>query len=297
MNLIKPEKLKKGDTIGILATSGASEDNESLLRAQKFFEEHGYNVIFSDNALDEFHGMAGKDEKRLDELHKFFQKPEIKAIICMRGGYGAIRLIKKINYDLIRQNPKIFCGYSDITALCAMFLKNSNLITYHGPMAAGDFGREVPDEFTMNSFFKTLTSNQLTYKADTAKIYNTGSAEGILWGGNLATIVSLCGQNFIPDENFIFFAEDIKEQAYKIDKMMTQLINIDKFTKNIKGMVLGDFLDTDMPARLDELFEEIGKRLNIPVIGGLKITHATQKLTLPYGGYAKISDKCLHIEY
>ena len=127
MNLIKPEKLKKGGTIGILATSGAIEDTESILRAKKFFETLGYNVVLSNNAFEKFHGMAGEDEKRLGELHRFFKTPEINAIICMRGGYGAIRLIKKIDYDLIRENPKIFCGYSDITALCAMFLKKSNL--------------------------------------------------------------------------------------------------------------------------------------------------------------------------
>ena len=291
MNLIKPEKLKKGDTIGILATSGAIEDKESILRAKKFFETLGYNVILSDNAFEEFHGMAGEDEKRLGELHRFFKTPEINAIICMRGGYGAIRLIKKIDYDLIRENPKIFCGYSDITALCAMFLKKSNLMTFHGPMASGDFGAENPDKFTVQSFFNAVTADELMFKPDPPKIYKSGRAEGILWGGNLATLVSLCGQDFIPDEDFIFFAEDLNEPAYKIDRMMTQLINIDKFSSNIKGLVPGDFLDIDNPERLDELFKEIGEKLNIPVIGGFKITHGTQKITLPYGAKVFLDGK------
>ena len=283
MNLIKPKKLKKGDTIGILATAGAVEYKENVLRAVKFFEEKGYNAVLSDNVFDEYRYLAGTDEKKIKEIHKFFADENINAIVCMRGGYGAIRLIKNLDYELIRKHPKIFCGYSDISALSAMILKNSNLITYWGPLAQSDFGVENPNEFTINSFFEAATSNKLTYTPLKNKIYHKGESQGILWGGNLATIVSLCGQDFIPDEDFIFFAEDLNETAYKIDKMMTQLMNIDKFTKYVKGIILGDFLDMDNEQWLDELFVEIGNKLDIPVIGGFKITHDTEKITLPYG--------------
>ncbi len=293
MNLIKPEKLKKGGTIGILATSGAAGEKENVQRAVKFFENRGYKVVLSENAFDEFRDMAGNDAKRLEQLHNFFKNPEINAIICMRGGYGAIRLVKHIDYDLIRNNPKIFCGYSDISALSIMFLKKSNLMTYHGPMAIGDFGVEEPCEFTVDSFFKAVTTDKLEYQPTRPKIYKKGTAEGLLWGGNLATAASLCGQDFIPDEDFIFFTEDLNEPVYKIDKMMTQLMNIDKFTKNIKGIVLGEFLDIDNQAWLDELFTGIGEKLNIPVIGGFKITHGTEKITLPYGAKAKLDEKSL----
>ncbi len=297
MNLIKPEKLKKGDTIGILATAGSVEDKENVFRAQKFFENLGYKVVLSSNVFDEYRYLAGTDEKKIEELHKFFSDPKINAIICMRGGYGAIRLIKKLDYDLIRKNPKIFCGYSDISALSAMILKKSNLMTFWGPLAQSDFGIETPDEFTVNSFFNAVTSNELSYKPAPNKLCRSGEANGILWGGNLATIVSLCGQDFIPEEDFIFFAEDLNESVYKIDKMMTQLINIEQFTKNIKGIVLGDFLDIDNENWLDELFFEIGEKLNIPVIGGFKITHDTEKITLPYGAKAHLSPDGLVLNY
>ncbi len=295
MNLIKPKNLKKGDTIGILATAGAVENDENVLRAKKFFEKMGYKVVFSENVLDQFRYLAGTDEVKIQQLHEFFQNPEVDAIICMRGGYGAIRLIKKIDYELIKSNPKIFCGYSDISALSAMLLKKSNLMTYWGPMIQSDFGVEIPNQFTIDSFFNAVTNDEITYKPEKAKIYKKGNAKGLLWGGNLATIVSLCGQDFIPDEDFIFFAEDLNEDVYKIDKMMTQLMNIEKFTKNIKGIVLGDFLDVDNEKWLDELFTEIAEKLNVPTVGGYKITHAQEKITLPYGAMAKLTEKYIHL--
>lgn len=297
MNLIKPKKLQQGDTIGILATAGAVEEKENVLRAKKFFEAKGYKLVLSDNVFDEFRYLAGTDEQKIEAIHKFFSNPDIDAIICMRGGYGAIRLIKKLDYELIRNNPKIFCGYSDISALSAMFFKKSNLMTYWGPLAQSDFGVENPNDFTINSFFKAVTSNELIYTPTKNKVYNKGEAKGILWGGNLATIVSLCGQDFIPDDDFIFFAEDLNETAYKIDKMMTQLMNIEQFTKYVKGIVLGDFLDMDNEQWLDQLFIEIGKKLNIPVIDGFKITHAVEKITLPYGADAILTPEELKLIY
>lgn len=295
MNIIKPENLKLGDTIAILATAGAVESQENVQRAKNFFENKGYNVVLSKNVYDKFRYLSGTDEAKIAELHRLFADKNVNAIICMRGGYGAIRLIKQLDYELIKENPKIFCGYSDISALSTMMLKKSNLMTYWGPLAQSDFGIEEPDEFTVNSFFNAVTTDEITYTPSEEKIYKDGEAEGILFGGNLATIVSLCGQDFIPDEDFIFFAEDLNEIAYKIDKMMTQLININKFKKHLKGIVLGDFLDVDNEQWLDEIFTEIGNKLNIPIIGGFKITHATQKITLPYGAKAKLTRNCLHL--
>ncbi len=297
MNLIKPAKLKKGDTIGIMATSGAVEDKENVLRAESFFKNRGYNVVLSSNAFDKCRYLSGTDQEKLDELHNFFKNPKINAIICMRGGYGAIRLINRVDYDLIRQNPKIFCGYSDVSALSIMILKHSNLMTFWGPMAQGDFGAETPDEFTLNSFFNALTSAELKYDPEVKCIYKEGDASGILWGGNLSTVVSLCGQNFIPEEDFIFFAEDLNEPVYKIDKMMTQLMNIEQFSQNLKGIVLGDFLDIDNKQWFDELFTEFGNKHNIPVVGGFKITHNIEKITLPYGANAQLISGTLRLKY
>ena len=133
MNLIKPKNLKIGDNIGIIAPSGGVENNENILRAKNFLENKGYKVTLGKNILKNNRYLAGSDEERLEDLHSFFADPNIDAIICLRGGYGAIRLINKIDYELIKNNPKIFAGYSDVTALSAMFLKKSGLVTFSAP--------------------------------------------------------------------------------------------------------------------------------------------------------------------
>lgn len=301
MNLIKPKKLNKGDTIGILALSGAVESEENILRAKKYFEGKGYNVILSENIFDKNRYLAGTDEKKVQELHKFFKNPDIKMILCSRGGYGAIRLLDKIDFDLIKNNPKIFAGYSDVSAIESMILTKTGLITFYAPVAQSDFGEEKVSGVTEKSFFKTLSNTgTLEFFPDKnkSKVYYEGKAKGVLWGGNLATIVSMCGLNFIPDEKFIFFAEDLGEDTYKIDKMMTQLLNIEKFRKNLAGIILGDFLDIKNKKHFDELFFEIGKKVKKPILSGFKITHAKNKITLPYGAAAQFStaDKVLKIQ-
>lgn len=318
MNLIKPKKLNKGDTIGIIALSGAIESKENILRAKKYFEDKGFKVVLSENIFDKNRYLAGTDGKKVEELHKLFANPEIKMILCARGGYGAIRLLDKIDFNLIKNNPKIFAGYSDVSALQAMILKKTGLITFYSPMASSDFGCEEVSRRVEKRFFDALqnTKNlELSPNKKKSKVYFDGEAKGIIFGGNLATITSLCGQDFIPDEKFIFFAEDLGEDTYKIDKMMTQLLNIPQFHKNLAGIILGDFLDvltkqgvappclTDFcneenKKNFDELFFEIGEKYKIPILSGFKITHAKEKITLPYGAKAEFTttNKILKIE-
>ena len=263
MKIIKPQLLNEGNTIGILAPSGAMDDDTNLKRAIEFFEHRGYKVKLSENIYSKNRYLAGTDEERLDALHKMFADKYVNAIICLRGGYGAIRLINKINYDLIRQNPKIFCGYSDITALNAMFLKRAGLVTFSGPMILSDFGQENLCEYTINKFFETVSEGRFDY-------------EGVFWGGNLSTLVSLCGQDFIPDFEFTLFLEDLNEPSYKIDKMVTQLFNIEKIRKNTKAIAIGDFLDCE---NIDYIFED----LDLPLIKNFPASHSAQKATIPYG--------------
>lgn len=291
MNLIKPKKLEKGDTISIIAPSGGVESNENLLRATAYLKSLGYNVKWGKNVLKSNKYLAGTDNERLEDLHNAFKDKGINAIIALRGGYGAIRLINKIDYNLIKQNPKIFAGYSDITGLSAMLLKHSGLITYSAPMINGDFGIKSKDKFTIDNFFKTVaTTEKQEIKAQT--ILKEGKASGITFGGNLATLVSLCGLDFIPNQKFIFFAEDLNEPVYKLDKMFTQLLNIEKFRKNISGIVFGEFLDIDNDEWLNSLQKEIVQELKVPAISGLKITHAREKLTIPIGIESAISNDC-----
>lgn len=303
MNLIKPKKLNKGDKIAIIALSSIIRSKENILRAKKYFESKGYEVVFSENIFDKKRYLAGEDDKKIEELHKFFKDPEVKMILAARGGYGTIRLLDKIDWNLIKKNPKIFAGYSDLTAIEAMLYKKCGLISFYAPHAQSDFGcgsQEI-SKLVEKSFFKTLANTgDLEILPDNrkAKVYYEGEAKGILWGGNLATVVSMCGLDFIPDEKFIFFAEDLNENVYKIDKMFTQLLNIEKFRKNLQGIILGDFLDAGNKKHLDELFYELGGKYRVPILSGFKITHAREKMTVPYGANAKFStqDKKLIVE-
>lgn len=286
MNLIKPKNLKIGDTIAIIAPSG-EVNIEKIKSAIKYFESKGYNVKLGKNLTKCKNYLAGNDTERAEDLNNAFLDEKVNAIICARGGYGAIRLINKINYDVIKNNPKIFCGYSDITALSAIILKYTGLITFSGPMAQSDFSKDI-DSFTENKFFEALSFSQSKIIPEDLKIYNTGEGDGILFGGNLATIASLCGVDFIPDEKFIFFAEDICEPVYKIDRYFTQLMNIEKFRNNLSGIVLGDFLEADDNKILEEFFLEFAKKTDIPVYGGYPISHNKRKTTIPIGVQAKI---------
>ena len=280
--------IKQGDTIGIIALGGECEQN-LVKQAVQNIEALGFRVKLSKNIYDKARYLAGSDEDKLEELYRFFQDSDIKLILNARGGYGSIRLINKIDYDIIRANPKPFCGFSDITALLLMFYKKAGLITYHGPMACSDFAGVGINISTKDSFFEVINNKFLEFTG--TKVYSEGSAGGILWGGNLSTVVSLCGQDFIPDEDFLFFAEDLNEPVYKIDKMFTQLFNIDKFKQNCKGMVLGDFLNVDNEIWLEELF----KTFALPTVAGFKITHSKEKITLPVGKHAILKGSTLYV--
>lgn len=297
MNLIKPNKLKEGDTIAIIAPAG-EVDEERINFSEKYFKSKGYNVKFGAHLNKKRRYLAGDDNERIEDIHSAFEDSTVDAIICARGGYGAIRLINNIDYNIIRNNPKIFCGYSDITALSAMILKKAGLITFSGPMAQSDFGEENINKFTESQFWNTLTNkSSLMIQNINGKIYRSGQAKGITFGGNLSTIASLCGIDFLPDEKFIFFAEDINEDVYKIDRYFRQLLNISKFKNNISGILLGEFINNGNSTWLDELFTELSTDLNIPVYSGYQISHDKNKFTIPIGAEAELNNGLLKIQY
>ncbi len=287
MKTIKPKKLQKGDTIGILAVSGKIKEYQNIENAQAFLKSKGYNVVISDTCKTSHRYCAGNNEQEcLDTLHNFFEDEKIDAILCARGGFGTLKLLKKLDWNLIKRNPKIFAGYSDITVLLNMIYKKTGLITFHSAMANGDFGSEIED-YTAISFFNTLEGKTICFNAREKNIFKSGRAQGKLWGGNLSTLASLCGLDFIPNEDLILFLEDLNEPVYKIDKMLTQLFNIEKLRKNVKGIVIGEFKDITNKEELNEVIQEFADELNIPVCDGFKITHNKIKDTIPVGAYCE----------
>lgn len=282
MDKIIPTLNKNNITIGILSVCGDIKDIEALEKTKDYFEQKGYNVKFSDTCYEAKNYLCGTDTERANAINSFFADDSIDIILAARGGYGAIRILDKIDYDIVKQNPKPFCGYSDITALQLMIYKKTGLITYNAPMAYSDFARDIT-EYTEKSFFNVLKKTPEELIIDNPKVYYSGICNGILWGGNLSTIQSLCGLDFIPDEPLVFVIEDINEPVYKIDKMSTQLLNIKAFKNNLAGIVLGDFTGIDNQKYFDDFFKELSYSLKIPVIGGLKFGHEKDKQTFPIG--------------
>lgn len=282
MQKIKPQKLEKGQTIGLLSVSGYVAEPKRTEYSKKYFEKNGFNVKISNTTYEKFRYHSGTDESRVNALHDFFEDDDIDAIVCTRGGYGVIRILDKINYNLIKNHPKILCGYSDITALLLRIQKETGLICFHGAMANGDFGKSPINPYTEKSFFNTLTSGENLVFQGTGSI-NPGLAEGILWGGNLATITTMIGTDFVPDENLILFIEDVNEPAYKADRMLIQIFNNKDLNKRIKGIAVGKFTGIDREEYFNEMLKETGIAKNIPVSAGYKISHEKEKDTLPIG--------------
>ena len=284
MKTLKPKKLKNDMTIGLLSVSGAIEDYKELEIAKSRLEKSGFEVVIS--PYKNYRNMAGTKKECLKNLYDFFENPNIDVIIASRGGYGTLRFLKDIDYKIIKSNPKIFVGFSDITNLLAMFYKKAGLVGFYGPMALSDFA----SEFDKNSYYEMLNVLMNCPSQITCKNYKTlykGKAKGIIWGGNLSSLSSMCGLDFIPNEDFILFVEDWHDPVYKLDRMFTQLMNIDKFTQNLKGIIWGEFLGIQ-----EEEFEawqkEVINSLKIPMVSGFKITHGKNKITIPYGVMAEL---------
>ncbi|HSA06430.1 MAG TPA: LD-carboxypeptidase [Candidatus Gastranaerophilales bacterium] len=291
---IKPQKLNPGDTIGVISPSGALKEEKLFNNAVKYFETKGFKIKTAPHALDKNAYLAGKDCDRLHDLESFFKDEEIKAILCSRGGYGTHRILNSINYDLVRNNPKIFVGYSDITSLLCNFTQKSGLITFHGPLFASDFGKDKTDEYTEESFRKILTKNiEIPYGFENAADYHcikAGKAEGELLGGNLAILCGLLGTPYFPDfSGKILLLEDIGEHLYKIDRMLMQLKLAGVFEK-ISGILFAEFSDITGSDNLEtnslcalNIVSELTCDLNIPVGYGFPAGHGFQKATLPFG--------------
>lgn len=291
---IKPQKLNKGDTIGVISPSGAVKEIKLFENAVKYFETRGFSIKTAPHALDKREYLAGNDENRLSDLENFFMDDEIKAIFCSRGGYGTFRILNNINYGLIRDNPKIFMGYSDITALLCNFYGKSGLVTFHGPLFASDFGKDEVDEYTENVFWEIFMKNpKIPYEFNNPLRYHCikpGKAEGTLIGGNLAILCGLLGTPYMPDfSGKILLLEDIGEPLYKIDRMIMQLKLAGVFEK-ISGLLFSEFSSVINSENTDvnkfnalDVVSELTSDLKIPVGYGFPAGHSDKKATLPIG--------------
>lgn len=307
MRIVKPKKLKPGELIGIVSPASSPDDYLRVEKGVKYLEKNGYKVTVGKN-VGKYNGyLAGTDEERLDDLHKLFKNKEVRAIICVRGGYGAPRMLDKIDYPLIKANPKIFVGYSDITALQMAFLKQTGLVTFAGPMLAVDLYDEV-NSYTEDFFWRMLTSEKKMGKVELPENENIfkltkGSGKGVLVGGNLALIASSIGTAYLPSfKDAILFLEDVGELPYRIDRMLSQ-VKLSGILKEISGVILGSFTDCNehdpmkKTLSLGEVIDGYFGSLKIPVVYNFPHGHIPEKATLPFGVRVKVNATNETVEY
>ncbi len=266
--------------MGVVSPAGPVDESD-LERDLHLLKTRGFSVHVAPHAHDRHGYLAGKDEDRLTDLHHMFQRPEIKAVFCARGGYGSMRLLERIDYDLIRKNPKIIVGYSDITALLMAIFKKTGLMTFHGPIVRGL--SSLPEK-VLENLFKILCSEQpVSMNLMEGRPLSRGKAVGPLMGGNLSLICHLLGTPFMPSlDGCILFLEDKGEAPYRLDRMLTHL-KLAGSLKGIAGVIAGQFVDCGEPTAIDRLISEQFAPMNIPILTGFPVGHGSDNMTLPLG--------------
>ena len=286
--MLQGEKLSKGDTIGIVAPANYVESDKVKYGAA-VLRNLGFKVKFGKSCFSKWYGFAGIDEIRANDINTMFADDSVDAVLCLRGGYGSIRLLGLIDYNLIKNNPKLFIGYSDITSLHLAINKISGLATLHGPMLVSNMIDDF-DELTKKSFLSIVTgkNNSIINPPDEEmKILVSGEAQGSIIGGNLSLLIASMGTPYEIDcKNKLLFIEDINEYTYKIDKNLNQLKLAGKFADCV-GIILGDFKKGEKQSLDDfslmEVFENNFINYKKPVIYNVKSGHCKPMITIPFG--------------
>jgi len=287
LRLIRPKKLKQGDRVGVVAPAGPV-DPAHLEEGLKVIRGMGFQPVLGRFVNDRKHFLAGEDADRADDLMVMFQDPEIKAIFCARGGYGVNRVLPLLDSKIIRKNPKVVVGSSDITLLLIYLLQKCGLVAFHGPMVAGSFGCK-PMKISKTQFRKTLIGDKEGgyMKAPQARVLQEGTARGKLVGGCLTLMCrSLKTPYEIQTRDGIVLIEDVNEPAYRIDGMLWQLKAAGKF-RGVKGIVFGEMINCrfgdGQKGRLEDLFRDIVPNRTIPVLTDCPVGHGNEMWTLPLG--------------
>ncbi|AND37838.1 S66 peptidase family protein [Cytobacillus oceanisediminis] len=290
---MKPQRLEKGDAIGIIAPA-SPPNQENLKRSLAFLDELGVKVKMGDHVTDQYGYLAGNDEDRLADLHKMFLDKEVKAIICAGGGYGTGRIASQIDYSLIKENPKIFWGYSDITFLHTAIRQQTGLVTFHGPMLASDIGKEDADPLSKQYFNQLFEPVTLDYPEGISNLETmvSGRASGVLTGGNLSLLASTIGTPYeIDTKDKLVLIEDINEEPRAVDRMLNQLHMAGKL-EDAAGFIIGDFNncvpERELSLELDEVLDTYIKRVNKPAVKGFNIGHCSPHISVPLGVMAEL---------
>lgn len=278
-NMEKHIVLKQGSTLGICAPS-ARFDVQKLNMGIEVIKNLGFNIKVVEDIFKKKRYLAGDDSVRANIINRFFADPGIGGIICARGGFGAMRTLGHLDWDLIKQNPKPFIGFSDSTAILLAIIDKTGNPVIHGPNVVS---LASASHKTLDSFYKVLTGSLNKIELANAKVLKPGKCQGVFKGGNIATISHLLGTRFQPSfKNAVLFLEDIGEPAYKIDRMLTQMKMTGMF-KEIKGVITGSFEDCDNEEYIEEILLETFEEYDVPVFAGLKSGHGKVNLSLRMG--------------
>jgi muramoyltetrapeptide carboxypeptidase len=301
---LRPRALRAGDTVGLITPSSYVSDPDRLALAEHTLKYFDLKPKFGKNVRKRNGYLGGSTPERLDDLHSMFADPSVNAVFAIRGGYGSAQLLDRIDYSLLRKNPKIFLGYSDITALHLAIQKRAGMVTFHGPVALSGFSEYTQKNFR-RALFETAPLGAVTNPSEanplrpahTLRTIRPGKARGPLVGGNLTLISTTMGTPFeIETRGRILLLEDVDEQPYSIDRMLTQLRLAGKFD-GVAGVIFGecnacrprDYKPAfESTLSLGEVLDEILGQLPVPVLSGLTFGHTDDQLTLPLGVMAAL---------
>lgn len=304
-DLKKPKRLKAGDTIGIVSPAGAIYESEPFEIAVESMEALGLKVKLGEFVRTRHGHLAGTDAQRAGELNEMWRDSEVDAIICLRGGSGAARILPLLDYDLIRNNPKVFIGYSDITALHLAIYNKTGLVTFHGPLATSTWNDFTTEHFQKLLFEAKAVQYQnpsdkgglLAQTRNRIRTITPGTITGELLGGNLSVLTNIMGTPYFPTDwnNKILYLEDVGEKIYAVDRMMSQL-QLGGVLEKISGFIFGKCTECDPGGSsgygsltLEEVIDHYIKPLDIPAFTGAMIGHISDNVTIPNGIAAEIN--------
>jgi len=284
-----PRAVPEPATIGVCALSGRV-DEVSVATGANYLRDLGHHVVVAEETTNAWRYFAGTDDERLAGFHRLLDDPSIDIILNARGGYGMSRILHRIDWSRVAASGKVFCGFSDFTAFNMAAYACANLVTFHGPMLAVDFGRGEPNSFAQQHFWMAV-SNATHRIDDVPSVHDYGERriEGRLWGGNLALLAHLAGTPYFPSiDEGILYIEDISEDPYAIERMFLQLYHAGVLGRQ-RAVLLGDFTDCKpnnpdrYPYSLEEMIETLRTLVPFPVLTGLPFGHIARKATLPFG--------------
>jgi len=294
-NLIVPPRLERGDTIGLVAPAGPILKEEEFAAGVRLLQEMGFKVKFNRNITRRDNYLAGTDQERAAEFHDLWRDPEVKAVLAARGGYGSLRMLPHLDMELIRKHPKIFVGFSDITVLLSAILKNTGLITFHGPMLSTIAKCDPPYR---EAFFETLTGRQPeSFKPKALEVLKAGNAKGRLLGGNLTNLAHLVATPYELDwQSAVLFLEDVGEDTYRIDRMLTHLYEADRLQR-IAGLILGHFTECGDQEKIWTRAIALLAGTAIPIWANFPCGHGPQNYILPLGIEAEMDSSAGRLRF